>query len=131
MTRTNPVYYSVHVSTFLSKHPWCHCSILVIWGPGYIFIGRILTVNVKFTSMICVFSSSCSLRSCSVVLKTCSLSANSAAITFSFSCTWCCNFWTLSLCCSSISWMCCNKDAFSCSSYKYWKRIHVLLYIVM
>ena len=70
----------------------------------------------EITSMICVFSSNLSLRSCSVVLYTCSASANSAARSFSFSWTWHCNFKTVTLCCSSISWICCNSEAFSCSN---------------
>ena len=81
------------------------------------FLSQEQCINLfEITSMICVFSSNLSLRSCSVVLYTCSASANSAARSFSFSWTWRCSFKTVSLCCSSISWICCNSEAFSCSN---------------
>ena len=94
-------------------------KILLNFSNGNIFSVRNSGINnylFEITSMICVFSSNLSLRSCSVVLYTCSASANSAARSFSFSWTWRCSFKTVSLCCSSISWICCNSEAFSCSN---------------
>ena len=92
-------------------------NIFLNFSNGNIFSVRNSGINLfEITSMICVFSSNLSLRSCSVVLYTCSASANSAARSFSFSWTWRCSFKTVSLCCSSISWICCNSEAFSCSN---------------